>query len=154
MSEFIKQQSVLQSSVATVSRTLSVVDEQFKNWPIKPTGNSAYDNQEICLNLSKYSDAFQAFSDKIDPKECQKDYKTLVDLRAQVSEARKKFNYCKANKASLGAEAVLKEATNLRMLMTQLLGHETEFIYKLMNQWKNAISDLASGLKEIGNTKN
>lgn len=151
MSDFLKQQGILQQSLSTVSQSLSDVDSHIRDWPVRPTGNAAHDNQPILLNVSTYAAAFQAFSEHIDPSEFQRAHRELLELRAQVAEARRKFNASRANKASLGAEAVLNEAVQLRMLMTQLHGHETEFIYKLMNQWKNAIAGLAEGLRGTPN---
>ncbi|KAH0791175.1 hypothetical protein GPJ56_004914 [Histomonas meleagridis] len=138
MANIIKQQQAIKSAMMGLASSLASIDESVKDWPVKPTGNENDDNQEFPVSLDKYVEKLSSFGECIESLETQNLLQNLINLRNQVTEARKKFNATKTNITNVGTEAVLDDAMNLRVLLAHLRGAEIEFFNALVNQWKDA----------------
>lgn len=146
----MKQHEVLKSQMASISTSLSEISKHIEKWPIQPTEpRDSKEGENDSTNFEDISHIFAIFSNLLGPLEAGEAYKKLVDIRKKVHESKRKFENLKANKDTVGPEAVLQEATNLRPLLGALRKAESDFVYVLMHQWRAAIQAIDSDLLEI-----
>ena len=150
----MKQHEVLKSSVANISATLTEINKRIEKWPIQPTEKSnSSEIEKDPITFADISHVFEFFGNLVGPLEAGEAYKKVIDIRKKVQESKRKFENLKANIDNVGPEAVLKEATNLRPLLSALRKAESDFVYVLMHQWRAAIQTIHSDLQEIQNKK-
>lgn len=141
----------LDDSIHSIGTSLEEIESCAKHWVMLPVESSqGTDDFDVnSVSISRFSNAFRCFESSANAKDLTDSYSSLVALRTQVSESKKRLSHLKDNKATVGPAEVLKEAVNLKMLIPKLRSAETDFVFKFMNNWRESLSKMCVELQQF-----